>query len=194
MSLWLSKSLANGWRYGYGEYKKTLAQLSTAVTAYKTVLSNLPTWMQNVIGLAQQLGEQALAAQIAKVSQYTSLPTYYIWAESPSGEKLIGGEWNMLTGGAKAMQAYFSQFDAQMQQLGGGSSASDAWFDEESSGNLLDGPIRLAVIASTAAPKYYTPTTAADLAAVKEDVSGGSYILPLAIAAGVLLLIFLKKR
>lgn len=179
--LWLEKTLPSGAKYGYGEYKKTIAQLAKAHDAYKGFVSQWPQWLQGAASLAQQYGEKLLQAQLSKLDEYTKLPTYYVFYKTPDGAKSIGGEWNIMTGGSSAMKAYFSQvFEPRIKEVDG----SD-W-----------GSIALCVQAvqmSAKAPQQWSP----DISRLKKDldVSSGdsSFVLPLAIGGGLLLFILLRR-
>jgi hypothetical protein len=109
MSVWTSKSAPGGWSYGYGEYAKTIAQIAQAEQKYQQVIGGLPGWVQGAAQILRLKGEEMLAQRVGTLDQYTKMPTYYLWIKEPDGTKYIGGEWTVVTGGAKAMQSYFAE-------------------------------------------------------------------------------------
>lgn len=197
MSLWKEVGAGGGWSYGYGEYMKTVAQLAAVEQKYRKVVNNLPSWLQNAAAMAEQLGEQALAQYVGNLTQYTQIPTYYLWIKGP-GYKGVGGEWNLFTGGAAAMKSYFSSVFAPAVKSTmltmatadaicfASRSAPGAWNPASDPQRLRTEALRAKGGNSSAAPD--APGTPGGTGG-----AGGGFMLPLVIGAGLILLLALRR-
>ena len=162
--LWLSKQTPDGrWTYGYGEYNKSIASMVSS---------------SGGLGFVYQVAIGYLT-KYPTIEKNSKVPTYYIWGVDPYGQKRIGGEWNLLTGGKNAMLAYFKSFDP----------AFASGLNDKARVDLIAGSRDKVKVAPL------NPSTADSQGAVKPNPDapseGGGFMVPLLIA-GVALVLLLR--
>jgi hypothetical protein len=182
MAFWLERHTPDGMLlYGYGEYKKSIVDV-VKTPAYKSLVPNITslgplstpirTMLKAIEDKLVAQGRLAVANAVKSVDQHTAIPTYYIWVKTGS-RRLIGGEWNFLSGGKDALLSWFPTFEKCI--TGAGSSQHPD-----------------ACVAQT----YAWPTikTAADIANRPDDEFPTSgMILPVAIIGAVVLYALLGR-
>jgi hypothetical protein len=120
MAFWLQKSTPDGLLvYGYGEYKKSIVDIIKTPT-YKSLVPDvsglgpisvpLKTMLQAIEAKLVAQGRQSIANTVKSIDQHTAVPTYYIWVKT-GNRKLVGGEWNFLSGGKDALLSWFPTFE-----------------------------------------------------------------------------------
>lgn len=120
MAFWLEKGTPDGLLvYGYGEYKKSLVDIVKTPT-YKSLVPDisglgpmsvpLKTMLQGIEAKLVAQGRKAIANAVKSIDQHTAVPTYYIWVKTGS-RKLVGGEWNFLSGGKDALLSWWPTFE-----------------------------------------------------------------------------------
>lgn len=86
----------DGWTYGKGTYEKKIAEyLGFRAPSYKTLVS-VPSNLAGAISAGATVAVQIAGTALAKVAYgkiaHITIPTYYIYAISPTGVKTVA-EW-----------------------------------------------------------------------------------------------------
>jgi hypothetical protein len=89
--MWLDKKTPDGrWRYGYGQYDKSVVQYVDLPMIPASLEAVFKSWLNT------------------HLHSHVNVPVFYVWGVDPNGQKRIGGEWTLFHGGSAAMLSYFN--------------------------------------------------------------------------------------